>query len=147
MKLNKILILAAFVAGSLFTGGIAVQAQDATNTPPAGTPPGGPAARPRGGNIQALIAQLNLTEDQKPKVKAVFDDQRQKLGDLRADTSLSQDDRRAKMKEIRDGVNTQLKGILTPDQFATWQKIAPGHRRPTPPPADSSAPTTNAPPQ
>jgi periplasmic protein CpxP/Spy len=143
MKLNKTLVFAAFVAGSLFTGSLAVQAQEATtNTPPASAPSG---AKPRGGNIQALLAQLNLTDDQKPKVKAVFDDQMQKIKDIRADSSLSQDDRRTKMKELRDNTTAQLKDILTPDQFATWQKIAPGHRRPTPP-ADGSAPPTNAPP-
>ncbi|HEX7578310.1 MAG TPA: hypothetical protein VF430_09770, partial [Verrucomicrobiae bacterium] len=46
MKLSKSLIIAAFVAGSLFAGNAVLQAQITTNMPPAGAPPGGGA---RGG--------------------------------------------------------------------------------------------------
>lgn len=147
MKLNKTLALAALVAGSLFAGGMAVQAQDSTNTPPPpGAPPGGPGARRGGPTLEMVTKQLALTDDQKPKVKTVLDDQMQKMKDLRADTSLSQDDRRAKMKEIRDDVNTKMKDILTPDQYTKWEKMSQrrGRPAPTPPPTDA-APSTNAP--
>jgi Spy/CpxP family protein refolding chaperone len=144
MKLTKTLILAALCAGSLFAADTTLRAQDATtNTPPAGAPAGG-GMRGRGLNFDQVSKQLELTDDQKPKVKAVLDDMQQKMRDLRngADySSLSQDDRRAKMKAIRDDVTTKLKDILTPDQFAKWQKMAPGQRRPKAPPTE----TTNAP--
>ncbi len=58
-------------------------------------------------NFEAISKQLELTDDQKPKVKAVMDDMQQKSRDLRQDTSLSQEDRRAKMKEIRDGATAK----------------------------------------
>jgi Spy/CpxP family protein refolding chaperone len=41
---------------------------------------------------------------------------------LREDTSLSQEDRRAKMKEIRDAMQAKIKEILTPEQYKKWEK-------------------------
>ena len=121
-------MMAALVAGSVFTAAVTVQAQDSTNTPP-------PTARPpgaRGGfmNLDYVATQLALTDDQKTKAKPVFDDMRQKYTDLRKDTSLEQTERRAKMKEIRDEANTKLKDIFTPEQYEKWLKMAPGNRRP-----------------
>ncbi len=135
MKHSKTLMLAALVASSLLTGGLAAHAQESTNaaapagTPPAATPPA-TGGRMRGMNFDNAVKQLNLTDDEKPKVQAVLDDVKQKFTDLRADSSLSPADRRAKFKEIRDDMNAKLKDILTPDQYAQWQKIGPGNRRP-----------------
>jgi len=131
MKLNKTLALAALVAGSLFAGSVALQAQDNTNTPPAGAPPGG-GMRGRM-SFDTIATQLALTEDQKPKVKPIIDDMMQKSRDLRADSSLSQEDRRAKMKEIRDGATAKLKDILTADQLAKWEKMGQRQRPAAPP--------------
>ena len=158
MKLNKTLMIAALVAGSVFTAAVAVQAQDAATPPPPATPP--PAARPPGGpgargamNFDYVATQLALSDDQKPKAKPVFDEMRQKMTDLRKDTTMDQTERRAKMKEIRDDANTKLKDIFTAEQFDKWQKMAPGTRRPpggagAPPAATApSAPAAPKPPQ
>jgi len=129
-------MIAALVAGGMFAAA-AIQAQDSTNTPPAGARP--PGARGRM-NFDAIATQLALTDDQKTKAKPVFDEMLQKMTDLRKDTTLEQTDRRAKMKEIRDNATTKLKDIFTPEQFDKWQKMQQGNRRPpggagTPPPA------------
>jgi Spy/CpxP family protein refolding chaperone len=93
-----------------------------------------------------IAEQLKLTDDQKPKVKAILEDQRKKMGELRQDTSLSQEDRRAKMQTIRENTATQMKAILTPDQFDQWQKINQRQRRPGgPPPNGENAGDANAP--
>jgi Spy/CpxP family protein refolding chaperone len=97
-----------------------------------------------------MVEELNLTDDQKPKVKTIMDAQTQKMRDVREDDSLSQDDKRAKMKAIHEDTATQLQAVLTPDQFAKWQKISQRMpRRPmqngdNPPPAN---PPPAAPPQ
>ena len=59
MKLTKTLALAAIVAGSLLVGNATLQAQDNTNTPPAGTP--APHAHP---NFERVAQELGLTDDQ-----------------------------------------------------------------------------------
>jgi periplasmic protein CpxP/Spy len=150
MKTNKITLIAALAVGGLLVLGTALRAQDSTNTPPsnppAGSPPpGGPGMRGRP-NFDQIAKRLELTDDQKPQVKAIFDDQMQKMGDLRADDSLSQEDRRARMKSIREDTDTKLKAILTPEQFEKWQKM-PRLRGPrnVPPPDGANNPAANPP--
>ncbi len=133
MKLTKPLIIAALVAGNLIVWDIAARAQDTqTNTPPPAGQPGGPTARGmQSPTLDRLSKLLNLTEDQKAKVKAVLDDRDQKVKGLRADTSLSPVDRRTKMTAIRSEVTAKMKEILTPDQFAKYQKSGPGGHNPS----------------
>ncbi len=140
MKLNKTLALAALVVSGLFVGNIATQAQDATtNTPPAAVKPG---KNLRGSYTDALAKRLALTDDQKPKVKTALDELQQKQHALRTDTTLSAEDKKAKLKELFDSTNAKLKEILTPEQYTKWEKNGPGHRRPLPTPASDA---TNAP--
>ena len=131
MKLNKTLMIAALVAGSVFAADIAVRAQDSTNTPPAGGPPGG-GQRGRGGpSIEMLTTNLSLTADQIPKVKAVLDEQRQKMGELRNETD--QQVRRTKMQALRTDTTAKMKEILTAEQFPKYEKMGPGMRGNRPP--------------
>jgi len=143
MKLNKMTVIAALALGSLLTMGTVVNAQDTTTppaaTPPAGAPPGG--GRGRQLSIEQLATKLALSDDQKTNVQAVLVAQRQQMRDLRNDTTLSTDDRRAKMKTIRDDANAKLKTILTPDQFAKYQALMLARRPATPPP--TAAPAAN----
>jgi Spy/CpxP family protein refolding chaperone len=145
MKLNKTLMIAALVAGSVFAAEVAVRAQDATNTPPAGGRPGGPGARGRM-NFETIATQLALTDEQKTKAKPIFEEMQQKMMALRQDTTLSQEDRRAKMKEIRDAATAKLKEVpLTQEQLDKWAKMGQGNRRPPggaggPPPAGDTKP-------
>jgi Spy/CpxP family protein refolding chaperone len=54
-----------------------------------------------------------LTDDQKTKIKAIYDADQKKMEDLRA----SQDpDMRTKMMAMRTDENTQIKALLTDDQ-------------------------------
>jgi len=113
---------------------------------PASTPPAGqPGPGMRGG---PNLDPLNLTADQKPKVQAIMEAQRQKIRDLRQDTSLSPEDRKTKMKAIHDDTASQMKAVLTPEQFIKWQKMASGamrEHRMGRPPGGENANGTNAP--
>jgi len=143
MKLSKSLIIAALVAGSLFTGSALLQAQTDTNTPPAG--PRG--MRGAGPSLDAVATALKLDDATKAKVKTIFDARDQKVKDLRAGTTLAPEDRRTKMQAIRDDVNTQLKAILTADQFDQWQKLNQRPRRAAPPAGNPPAGAPAAPQQ
>jgi Spy/CpxP family protein refolding chaperone len=92
------------------------------------------------------LDQLNLTDDQKPKVQAIMDGQRQKMRDLRQDTSLTPEDRRAKMKALREDTTAQMKAVLTPEQFEKWQKMPPAGMRRSNPPPGGNPPATGTPP-
>jgi Spy/CpxP family protein refolding chaperone len=130
MKFSKPLIITALMAGNLIAWDLATRAQESTtNTPP---PPAAPQRGMRGAlNVDQVSQQLNLTDDQKPKVKAVLDDMNKQNRDLRQDQSVTGADRRAKMQSIRDDANTKLKAILTADQFQQWQTLSRqrGNRR------------------
>jgi periplasmic protein CpxP/Spy len=152
MKANKTMLIAALAAGSLLVWSPALRAADTntpSSTPPAGAPPAGqrPSGMRGGSNLDQLAQQLNLTNDQKAKVKPILEARDQKMRDLRGDTTMSQEDRRIKMQAIRQDVTTQLKAVLTPEQFDKWQKSSPMGRGPrnSPPPGNEKAGSTNAP--
>jgi Spy/CpxP family protein refolding chaperone len=144
MKPTKLLFLTSLALGSLLTLSPAGFAQDATNTPPAGGAPG-PGMRGRGPNFDAVAQRLNLTDDQKPKVKAILEEMGQKMRDLRQQgQDMSREDRMAKMKSIREETDTKMKAVLTEDQFKQWQEMESRMRGPRngppggPPPGQGS---------
>lgn len=143
MKTNKSTFIAVLTAGSLLALGMTLRADDSTNTPPAAPPPAGDHGPGMKGRPD-IAKELNLTDDQKPKVKAIMDAQMQKMRDLREDDSLSKDDKRAKMKTIHDDTATQLKTVLTPDQFSKWQEMSKHMMHRPPPGGDNGG---NPPPQ
>ena len=96
-----------------------IRAQDASTNAPAPAP--GQRGPRGGGEIQKLIASLDLTADQKPQVMAAIKERREKMTALRDDTAVTGDARKAKAKEIFEACNAKLKTILTPDQFTKWE--------------------------
>jgi hypothetical protein len=128
MKLNKAFITAALALGSLLAGGLVSQAQDKTNTPPAGGPGGG---MRRGGptmNFETIAKRLELTDDQKSKAEPIIKDWLQKVADAHSDTTLSRQEIAAKIKQLHDAAADKLKGILTDEQLVKFKTI--GTRRP-----------------
>ena len=154
MKANKTILVTVFIAGSLLAGSPVVRADGSTNKPPA-TPPAETSPSQRqlgmrsGPNLEQLTKALSLKDDQITKVKPILDARDQKLRDVRNDASLQSDERRTKLKAIRDDMATQMQAVLTPEQFDKWQKMSPmGQRqlRPIGPhPGDEKPGGTNAP--
>ncbi|HEX4543635.1 MAG TPA: hypothetical protein VH114_10740 [Candidatus Acidoferrum sp.] len=66
--------------------------------------------------LQAAVESLNLTDDQKAKVKDIFADAKTKREALYKDASLSDDQKKAKMKELHVGTMAKLNEVLTPEQ-------------------------------
>lgn len=114
-------MVAAIVMGSLLALNPLARAQD----PPARKPAANQDAAGRRGNaMQRLTERLKLTDEQKPKVEAALKEMRTKAAELRKDTSLTPEERRTKMQPLREALNKQMKGILTPDQYEQWQKMS-----------------------
>lgn len=66
--------------------------------------------------LQRMSQELNLTDDQKTKIKPILEDESKQIQQLRQDTSLSQEDKRSKFQEIHQKLMSQIKPILTSDQ-------------------------------
>ena len=62
-------------------------------------------------HLQMLSEKLNLTEDQKAKLKPILQDQAQRLRELRDDSSLSPDQKSAKKKVIHETTHDQINSV------------------------------------
>lgn len=66
--------------------------------------------------LDHMSKELNLTDDQKTKIKPILEEQMKQMQDARESTSGSQQDRRAKMKQIHENTMSQIRPILNSDQ-------------------------------
>ena len=73
--------------------------------------------------LQRMTQQLNLSDDQQQKIKPILENESTQMQSLRADTSLSQEDRMAKMKEIRESSTSQINPILNADQQKQYAEM------------------------
>ena len=69
-----------------------------------------------GGGLQAAVESLNLTDDQKTKVKDIFADAKTKKQAVSSDASLSEEQKKAKMKELHTATMAKVNEVLTPEQ-------------------------------
>jgi Spy/CpxP family protein refolding chaperone len=85
----------------------------------------------RGGGLQAAVESLNLTDDQKAKVKQIFADAKDKHRAVTSDTSLNEEQKKAKLKELHEGMMAKLNEVLTPEQQTELKsKMEAAHGRP-----------------
>jgi protein CpxP len=68
------------------------------------------------GGLQAAVESLNLTDDQKAKVKDIFADAKTKRQAVSSDASLTEEQKKAKMKELHSATMAKLNEVLTPEQ-------------------------------
>jgi len=92
--------------------------------------------------VERLDTALTLTADQKTSIKAILEASMKDQMALRDDTTLSQDDRMAKQRSIREAQTAKIKAVLTDDQktkydamMAAQRQRGPGGPPPPPPPA------------
>ncbi len=132
MQMNNSLKYAIFPLVLVLFLSLVAFAQDTTQNPPPQNPPAGmrhmadPATR-----LQHMAQYLNLTDDQKAKIQPILQNEAEQLKAIRSDTSLTADQRHAKVQEIRKASRAQIEPILTPDQVAKLKasmKEAAHHR-------------------
>lgn len=126
--MKKPLLLALILSGA--AGLISVAVYAANPPAPAPPPPAAPAAAPRPGDkFAALIAEkLGLTAEQKSKIDVLRQAQRNAFDAVAADKSLSDDERRAKMRGIMASHREQMKAVLTPEQQEKVAAVRDGFR-------------------
>jgi periplasmic protein CpxP/Spy len=72
---------------------------------------------------QELTKKLNLTADQQTKVQDIFQSEQSQMQSLHQDSSTPQQDRRAKMMDIRKNADTQVRGLLDSNQQKKWDEM------------------------
>ncbi len=70
-----------------------------------------------------LGKKLNLSNDQVAQIKPVLEDRTQKMQALRTDSSLSQQDRRAKAREIMQDSKTRIEAVLNDTQKQQFEQM------------------------
>lgn len=122
MELWLVLALAAFVA----VGCLQVLAQDPQTSGSASQEASSMGSNPDvqarvQARLQQLSSELNLTDEQKTKLKPILQSEVEQFRTIANDTSLSQDQRHAKMREVQSTYKSQINAVLTPEQ---QQKLA-----------------------
>jgi periplasmic protein CpxP/Spy len=74
-------------------------------------------------HLQMLSEKLNLTDDQKAKLKSILQDQMQQMKAVHEDSSLSKDQKRDKMKSIHQSFGDQINAVLTPEHQAKFKEM------------------------
>ena len=128
MLKQSLLILAA--AGVI---SIAAPFATAQNSPSPSNDQQSPTAQENGGRhhgppdpaerTRELSKHLKLTADQQTKVQAALVSERSQMESVHQDTSLSQQDRRSKMMEIRKSTDDQIRGLLDSNQQKKWDEM------------------------
>ena len=120
--MKKILLIAAAV---VFMGVCIVVA--AENAPGAGihgkAQPGQGFQKKHGEMGMEMYSQLNLTDDQKAKIKEILESRRSQLSALKEDTSLNPEQKREKMKTIMETTDEQINQVLTPEQQQKYKEM------------------------
>src|SRR4051812_14392601 len=70
-----------------------------------------------------LGKKLNLSTDQVAQIKPLLEDRSQQMQALRADTSLSQQDRRSKAHQIMKDSNVKIEAVLNDTQKQEFEKM------------------------
>src|SRR5438552_1087368 len=122
MKKNKVSMLAGLALGSLVALSTIARAEDKPETKPPQPPAGAEGRRTGLQDYRKKIAEeLKLTDDQKQKWEAIFKEQSDKAKEIHSNTTLSSQDRMAKVKEMRESTETKIKALLTPEQQEKWK--------------------------
>ena len=113
--MSKLSLVAALALGGLVACSTLANAQD--NAP----------KKKRGMSIEQqmerLTETLTLTDEQKPKVKAVLEKSSKKRQEIMSDSTIDRSQMREKMQPITEEQNKKMKEILTAEQFKKYQDM------------------------
>jgi len=90
-------------------------------TPQAATPetqgaPGGSGQAPAAGRATSVEDELQLTSEQKAKLQPIIQEEMTQINAVRSDTTLSTDQKREKIMQIKQTQFPKIQAVLTPEQ-------------------------------
>jgi Spy/CpxP family protein refolding chaperone len=124
-KLKVVLVLAAALGFSA----ACLSAQEQSGQTQPAPPQAGGGHHHKGGQqgtdkmLARMTEKLNLSADQQAQLKPILTGRQQQIQALRANSSLTEDDRRAKGKQIMQDTNNQIVGILNDQQKQQFQQM------------------------
>ena len=128
----------------------AAVAQDSAPTAPAAPPAPHQKMRPDAAakKLNRMSKRLNLTDDQKDKIRPILQDEENQVATAEADANLGPQQKHKKIRQVHMATRSQIDGLLTPEQKAQMPPAKTGggghrHQRTAPastPSADSSTP-------
>jgi Spy/CpxP family protein refolding chaperone len=80
-------------------------------------------------HLDWLSQKLNLTDEQKAKLQPIFQDEERQIRAVRNDNSLSQDQKREKIKQIHEANRPEIEAVLTPEQKQKLAQIKAEHKQ------------------
>jgi periplasmic protein CpxP/Spy len=72
---------------------------------------------------ERMAKHLNLSSDQQSKVQQILTAEQSQMQQLRADSSLNQQDRRSKMMDIHQKSNDEIRALLNGNQQQEWDEM------------------------
>jgi protein CpxP len=120
--MKKNLLLAAVIF-TMLAGGIAVYAQMGQEQGGQWSGHGQGQPMTADQRLQHMTKQLNLSDAQQQQIKPILENESTQMQALRADSSLSQQDRMGKMMQIRQDTASQIKPILNSDQQKQYEEM------------------------
>ena len=146
MKAYRLNLVAAALTGFLALASVS----SAQNTNAINRVRRGPTIQQR---VQRLTTELKLNDDQAVKLTALFEKEAAQRREIFSDRNLARDERRDKMRALMQEQNSQMKLILTPEQFEKLRTLRaesrarrpgasnqPGEPAPAPAPPPTPAP-------
>jgi periplasmic protein CpxP/Spy len=122
-QLGRIALSGILATGLTFGAAAAFAQQDAAPAPDASAQQGGGGHRQPptpDEQVARMTKRYNLSADQQTQIKPIIADAQQKMMALRGDSSLSRDDKMAKMNSIHEDSNTKIQAILNDTQKAQF---------------------------
>jgi Spy/CpxP family protein refolding chaperone len=115
MRVSKLMV--GLVLGACLTFSVMATAQKDTMGKP-DTANGEAQSR-----LNHIAKELNLTDDQKAKIKPLLESEVADMRGVKADTSLTPQQKKAKAMEIHDKYSPQINAVLTPEQQEKWKAM------------------------
>jgi protein CpxP len=122
MKMQKTLTAAISVLlfGALASPGLAAPAQPAK---PAAAGPGMMKMSQPENRMSRLCRGLDLTEEQKARIKPILEDESAKVKTILDDSTLSRQQKRTRIRDIHAATFEQIKKVLTPEQLKKHEQM------------------------
>lgn len=115
-------IIYSLALSTLFGLGVALAAPMAQDQPAQGSQHAGRHEADPNTQVQRLNKRLNLTADQQNQILPILTARSDQMQSIRADSSLSPQDRYAKMRAVREEGDSKIRALLTDSQKQTYDQ-------------------------